>query len=86
LRKRLKRPKSSGSGGDENSSFFHGMLNKNRSQTSIRGVLANGKWTDRPDKQMEELECDVTKEEVKQAVWDCGTDNSVGPDGFTFGF
>ncbi|GJU35124.1 RNA-directed DNA polymerase, eukaryota, reverse transcriptase zinc-binding domain protein [Tanacetum coccineum] len=84
------------SGGDENSSFFHGMLNKNRSQTSIRGVLANGKWTDRPDKmsfpnvltygKMEELECDVTKEEVKQAVWDCGTDNSVGPDGFTFGF
>ncbi|GJT89291.1 RNA-directed DNA polymerase, eukaryota, reverse transcriptase zinc-binding domain protein [Tanacetum coccineum] len=26
------------------------------------------------------------KEELKQAVWDCGTDKSPGPDGFTFGF
>ncbi|GKE69044.1 hypothetical protein Tco_1527116, partial [Tanacetum coccineum] len=106
--------------GDENSKKFHGMLNKNRSQISIRGVLANGVWIDRPDMvkheffkhfsnrfgkpcekrvsiemnfpkvltydQMEELECDVTKEEVKRAVWDCGMDKSPGPDGFTFGF
>ncbi|PWA37461.1 RNA-directed DNA polymerase, eukaryota, Reverse transcriptase zinc-binding domain protein [Artemisia annua] len=28
----------------------------------------------------------VTKEEIKRAVWDCGTDKSPGPDGFTFGF
>ncbi|GJR02880.1 RNA-directed DNA polymerase, eukaryota [Tanacetum coccineum] len=27
-----------------------------------------------------------SKEEVKRAVWDCGTDKSPGPDGFTFGF
>ncbi|GJY25826.1 RNA-directed DNA polymerase, eukaryota [Tanacetum coccineum] len=34
--------------------------------------------------QQEDLECVVTKEEVKRAVWDCGTDKSPGPDGFTF--
>ncbi|GJW75101.1 RNA-directed DNA polymerase, eukaryota, reverse transcriptase zinc-binding domain protein, partial [Tanacetum coccineum] len=33
-----------------------------------------------------DLECDVSKDEIKRAVWDCGTDKSPGPDGFTFGF
>ncbi|GJU95392.1 RNA-directed DNA polymerase, eukaryota [Tanacetum coccineum] len=32
------------------------------------------------------MECNVTREEIKRAVWDCGTDKSPGPDGFTFGF
>nr|GEW87278.1 RNA-directed DNA polymerase, eukaryota, reverse transcriptase zinc-binding domain protein [Tanacetum cinerariifolium] len=35
--------------------------------------------------QKEELECDVSKEELKRAVWDCGMDKYPGPDGFTFG-
>ncbi|GJR02159.1 RNA-directed DNA polymerase, eukaryota [Tanacetum coccineum] len=33
-----------------------------------------------------DLETDVTREEIKRAVWDCGVDKSPGPDGFTFGF
>ncbi|GJY57327.1 RNA-directed DNA polymerase, eukaryota, reverse transcriptase zinc-binding domain protein [Tanacetum coccineum] len=36
--------------------------------------------------QQADLECEVTKDEIKRAVWDCGTDKSRGPDGFTFGF
>ncbi|GKB83015.1 RNA-directed DNA polymerase, eukaryota, reverse transcriptase zinc-binding domain protein [Tanacetum coccineum] len=32
------------------------------------------------------LEIEVTREEIKKAVWDCGVDKSLGPDGFTFGF
>nr|GEZ18049.1 zinc finger, CCHC-type [Tanacetum cinerariifolium] len=36
--------------------------------------------------QQEELESDVTREEIKRAVWDCGVNKSPGPDGFTFGF
>lgn len=36
--------------------------------------------------QRDEIECEVTKEEFKMAVWDCGTDKSPGPDGYTFGF
>nr|GEW28691.1 nucleotide-binding alpha-beta plait domain-containing protein [Tanacetum cinerariifolium] len=31
-----------------------------------------------------ELESDVSNEEIKKAVWDCGIDKSPGPDGFTF--
>ncbi|GJW59203.1 RNA-directed DNA polymerase, eukaryota, reverse transcriptase zinc-binding domain protein [Tanacetum coccineum] len=33
-----------------------------------------------------DLEREVSKEEVKRAVWDCGADKAPGPDGFTFGF
>ncbi|GJX01696.1 RNA-directed DNA polymerase, eukaryota, reverse transcriptase zinc-binding domain protein [Tanacetum coccineum] len=36
--------------------------------------------------QKEDLESMVSKEEIKRAVWECGTDKSSGPDGFTFGF
>ncbi|GJY62771.1 putative RNA-directed DNA polymerase, eukaryota, reverse transcriptase zinc-binding domain protein [Tanacetum coccineum] len=36
--------------------------------------------------QQADLECEVTKKEIKRAVWDCGIDKSPGPDGFTFGF
>ncbi|GJX79422.1 RNA-directed DNA polymerase, eukaryota [Tanacetum coccineum] len=36
--------------------------------------------------QQTELEGAVSKEEVKKAVWDCGSDKSPGPDGFSFGF
>ena len=32
------------------------------------------------------LERDVSNEEIKQAVWDCGGDRAPGPDGFTFKF
>ncbi|GJT02904.1 hypothetical protein Tco_0824073 [Tanacetum coccineum] len=36
--------------------------------------------------QIDDLERNVTKEEIKRAVWDCGTDKSLSLDGFTFGF
>nr|GEZ35585.1 RNA-directed DNA polymerase, eukaryota [Tanacetum cinerariifolium] len=36
--------------------------------------------------QNEFLEGDVSNEEIKKAIWDCGIDKAPGPDGFTFGF
>nr|GEU50873.1 TMV resistance protein N-like [Tanacetum cinerariifolium] len=33
-----------------------------------------------------DLECAVSKEELKRAVWEYGTDKSPGPDGLSFGF
>ncbi|GJZ84117.1 RNA-directed DNA polymerase, eukaryota [Tanacetum coccineum] len=105
---------------DENSKYYHGILNKKRSQLTICGILVEGSWIDSPnivkneflshfknrfDKpqqrrtqinmtfphmitadQKPDLECDVSREEIKRAVWDCGIDKSPGPDGFTFGF
>ncbi|GJW09970.1 RNA-directed DNA polymerase, eukaryota [Tanacetum coccineum] len=106
--------------GDENTSFFHGMLNKKRRQQNIRGIIIDEIWIDNPirvkdeffqhfssrfDKpnarrahiemrypktitcdQQADLERDVSNEEIKRAVWDCGTDKSPGLDGFSFGF
>nr|GEV56270.1 RNA-directed DNA polymerase, eukaryota [Tanacetum cinerariifolium] len=106
--------------GDENSKYFHGVINKRRSQLAIRGVFVDGDLISDPSvvkrefynhfkKQfslphqsnicfdyvfpnrlysdlVEDLERDVTYEEVKAAVWDCGTNKSPGPDGFTFEF
>nr|GEZ31607.1 RNA-directed DNA polymerase, eukaryota [Tanacetum cinerariifolium] len=71
--------------GDENSKYFHGIINKKRSQLAIRGVLVDGDWIEEPYKK-EILKSNVTYEEIKKAVWDCGTDKSPGPDGFTFDF
>nr|GFA97731.1 RNA-directed DNA polymerase, eukaryota [Tanacetum cinerariifolium] len=61
------------------------MLNKKRNERSIRGIMVNGTWIDDPMKR-DDLERMVTKEEVKKAVWDCGSDKSPGPDGFSFSF
>ncbi|GJZ47643.1 RNA-directed DNA polymerase, eukaryota [Tanacetum coccineum] len=106
--------------GDENTSFFHGMLNKNRRHQNIWGIMIDGIWInnsirvkdeffqhfssrfDKPNArrahiemrypktitcdQQADLERDVSNEEIKRAVWDCGTDKSPGPDGFSFGF
>nr|GEZ36727.1 putative RNA-directed DNA polymerase, eukaryota, reverse transcriptase zinc-binding domain protein [Tanacetum cinerariifolium] len=36
--------------------------------------------------QVADLECQVSKEELKKAVWYCGIHKSPGPDGFMFGF
>nr|GEU61211.1 RNA-directed DNA polymerase, eukaryota, reverse transcriptase zinc-binding domain protein [Tanacetum cinerariifolium] len=35
--------------GDENSKFFHGIINKKRSQLSIRGVFVDGDWNTNPE-------------------------------------
>ncbi|GKB12275.1 hypothetical protein Tco_0846198 [Tanacetum coccineum] len=35
--------------------------------------------------QQSDMESEVSNEEIKRAVWDCGIDKSSGPDGFMFG-
>ncbi|GJS19991.1 RNA-directed DNA polymerase, eukaryota [Tanacetum coccineum] len=69
--------------GDGNSKFFHGIINKKRSQLAIHGVLADGDWSVEPSL---DLERNVSYEEIKRAVWDCEISKSPGPDGFTFKF
>nr|GEW67145.1 RNA-directed DNA polymerase, eukaryota [Tanacetum cinerariifolium] len=106
--------------GDENSKYFHGIMNKKRSQLAIRETLANEEWiseqhivkneffthfkkqflsiqapsicfdftfpTRLSSDKVQDLERIVTYEEVKRAVWDCSTNKSPGPDGFSFEF
>nr|GEX00122.1 putative RNA-directed DNA polymerase, eukaryota, reverse transcriptase zinc-binding domain protein [Tanacetum cinerariifolium] len=72
--------------GDENNKFFYSMLNKKHSQSNIQGVLIdveidmNFPNTLSVD-QKADLESMVTIEEVKRAVWECGSDKAPGPDG-----
>ncbi|GJU10343.1 RNA-directed DNA polymerase, eukaryota [Tanacetum coccineum] len=106
--------------GDENSSFFHGIINKKRSQLAIRGVLIDGTWQTDPQvvketfhnhfekrfnkptsvgpkinypfpkrlsrDQVVDLEREVSRDEIRLAVWNCGDNKSPGPDGYTFEF
>nr|GEV98974.1 RNA-directed DNA polymerase, eukaryota [Tanacetum cinerariifolium] len=105
--------------GDENSKYYHGVLNKKRGRVTIRGVLVYGIWMESPHlvkheffehfknrfekpnksrillerdfvkrislKHNDDLEREVSNEEIKRVVWDCGIDKAPGPDGFTFG-
>nr|GEV54230.1 RNA-directed DNA polymerase, eukaryota [Tanacetum cinerariifolium] len=75
---------------DENSKFFHGIVNKKRSQLAIHGVLVDGDWIIDPSllspDQVIDLESSVACDEIKHTFWDCGTNKSFGPDGFTFEF
>nr|GEV30049.1 RNA-directed DNA polymerase, eukaryota [Tanacetum cinerariifolium] len=72
--------------GDENISFFHGMLNKKWSLLNIRGIMVDEMRahiemrypkTLTCDQQVE-LESDMSNEEIKRAVWDSGIDKSSG--------
>nr|GEY92636.1 RNA-directed DNA polymerase, eukaryota [Tanacetum cinerariifolium] len=41
--------------GDENTGFYHGIINKRRSIQNIRGIMVEGKWIDEPDMVKKEL-------------------------------
>ncbi|GJX51814.1 hypothetical protein Tco_0278659 [Tanacetum coccineum] len=82
--------------GDENSNFFHRILNKKQFLSHFQDRFA--KPLERranidmrflktiSEDQSQDLEREVSKQEIKTAVWGCGTDKSPGPDGFSFGF
>ncbi|KAJ9555174.1 hypothetical protein OSB04_009788 [Centaurea solstitialis] len=106
--------------GDENSSFFHGMLNSNKNRNRINGLSINAMWVNDPATIKEEtfkffsqkfketmyvrpkfvsnlfnkvsnednimLVAPFSADEIKGAVWDCGSEKAPGPDGFTFKF
>ncbi|GJY76043.1 RNA-directed DNA polymerase, eukaryota [Tanacetum coccineum] len=64
--------------GDENSCFFHGIINSNMNRSRINGLniqgLGDSSYLDQP----------FSDDEVKDVVYNCGCDKSPGPDGFTF--
>nr|GFA95172.1 putative RNA-directed DNA polymerase, eukaryota [Tanacetum cinerariifolium] len=106
--------------GDENSKFFHGLINSRRKSQLIHGIMHEGVWLSDP-KDIKEaflnfykkkfrchdsevsfpsfmpahrlntsdqdlLEAVVSMEEIKTAVWDCGSNKAPGPDGYSFIF
>nr|GEW30083.1 RNA-directed DNA polymerase, eukaryota [Tanacetum cinerariifolium] len=41
--------------GDENSKFFHGMINRKRANLAVKGVMIEGEWVDDPSKVKDEF-------------------------------
>nr|GEW02784.1 RNA-directed DNA polymerase, eukaryota [Tanacetum cinerariifolium] len=41
--------------GDENSKFFHGIINRKRANLSIKGIMVDGEWVDDPIRVKEEF-------------------------------
>ncbi|GJW40271.1 RNA-directed DNA polymerase, eukaryota, partial [Tanacetum coccineum] len=41
--------------GDENSNFFHGIINRKRANLAIKGVMVDGEWVDDPCRVKEEF-------------------------------
>ncbi|XP_071718366.1 uncharacterized protein [Rutidosis leptorrhynchoides] len=80
--------------GEENSKVFHNMLKQRRMGQMIKTKLLNSNSNQvlpdlRPDCELSadhclDLEGDVTEAEIRSAVWDCRSDKSPRPDGFTF--
>ncbi|GKC14551.1 RNA-directed DNA polymerase, eukaryota [Tanacetum coccineum] len=59
-------------------------INIHRKLSDVDKIIDQGKSNE--EDQVEDLECNVTYDEVKRAVWDCGANKLPGPDGFTFEF
>ncbi|GKD68870.1 RNA-directed DNA polymerase, eukaryota [Tanacetum coccineum] len=41
--------------GDENSKFFHGVINRKRANLSVKGVMVEGEWVDDPSRVKDEF-------------------------------
>ncbi|KAJ0811025.1 putative RNA-directed DNA polymerase [Helianthus annuus] len=104
--------------GDENSKYFHTIVNCKLARSRLHGLWINGVWVTDPQSIMKFIQenmgrkfaepcesrprmspegfakisstdanfliAEFTREEVKKAVWDCGSDKAPGPDGITF--
>nr|GEW78424.1 RNA-directed DNA polymerase, eukaryota [Tanacetum cinerariifolium] len=66
--------------------FFNHFSHKFAKVTSIPYSTRRSRFRLVSQHQLEILESEVSLEEIKDVVWDCGSDKSPGPDGFTFGF
>ncbi|GKC85012.1 RNA-directed DNA polymerase, eukaryota, partial [Tanacetum coccineum] len=59
--------------GDENSKFFHGIINRKRANLAIKGVMVDGEWVDDPCRiEFDVLESPISRDEVRNVVWGCG--------------
>lgn len=86
--------------GDENSKFFHCLVNNKFMKNQIYGLNTSGSWVedtnaikecttglqDKPRFLSHLVKKIFLQQEIKQAVWSCGSNKAPGPDGFNFYF
>ncbi|GJW32770.1 RNA-directed DNA polymerase, eukaryota [Tanacetum coccineum] len=61
--------------GDENTKFFHTLVNKKERKQAINGLI----WNEAVDATF--LEASISMDEMKEVVWSCSWSKSPGPDG-----
>nr|GEY77720.1 RNA-directed DNA polymerase, eukaryota [Tanacetum cinerariifolium] len=105
---------------DDNTKFFHAMVNQKHRYLTIHGIKFEGRWIEDPtgikdvftnffeqkfqqiqvvniinrspfykslnSDQTTLLDAPVLDSEIKNAIWDCGSEKSPGPDGYSFAF
>ena len=62
---------------------FQSLFQKN---SSWRPVTDDALFSNLSQTQVDYLQSPFSREEIKRAVWDCGSNKSPSPDGFAFGF
>ncbi|KAJ0578963.1 putative RNA-directed DNA polymerase [Helianthus annuus] len=72
------------------------MINCRKAKNAIHGLRVNDSWCSKPTKIKKEVfeffrgcfkeDMAVRPSELKQAVWECGSNRAPGPDGFNFFF
>ncbi|XP_035834017.1 uncharacterized protein LOC118482589 [Helianthus annuus] len=75
--------------GDENSKFFHALVNNRKASNNNHGLSIDGEWCTKPVKIKKEIFSffrDKFKEKIRNEVFECGEDRAPGPDGFNFKF
>ncbi|GJU96580.1 hypothetical protein Tco_1321336 [Tanacetum coccineum] len=50
--------------GDENSKFFHGIVNRKRVHLSVKGVMVDGEWVDEPNRVKDEVQSRLTADQI----------------------
>ncbi|GKB86411.1 RNA-directed DNA polymerase, eukaryota, reverse transcriptase zinc-binding domain protein [Tanacetum coccineum] len=70
---------------DENSKFFHAIVNQKRRALSIHGIKHEGHWLSDPHT-IKDTFHSFFESKFKNVDVDCVSDKSPGPDGFTFAF
>ncbi|GKB26518.1 hypothetical protein Tco_0865919 [Tanacetum coccineum] len=83
---------------DGNSNFFNWLIKQKCRSQAINGIMHDGAHdsqvifplivhsTSLSSLDCEYLETHVSLEEIKSAIWECGSNKAPGPDGFSFSF
>nr|GEZ85067.1 RNA-directed DNA polymerase, eukaryota, reverse transcriptase zinc-binding domain protein [Tanacetum cinerariifolium] len=67
--------------GDENTKFFPSLIKQNRRRQAIQWIMVDGTWVSNPvlsEAESNELERRISSDEIRKAVWDCGSDKAPG--------
>ncbi|GKB85929.1 putative RNA-directed DNA polymerase [Tanacetum coccineum] len=78
--------------GDENTKKIHGMIKQRRRRQMVQGLTIDGVWVSNPN-EVKTAFLNFYKEKfqaqdssIRAAVWACGSNKALGPDGFSFHF